>query len=64
MNEPSLESFEEAEKNLARVLQKNSKYTNFNELRYEFSLQNLYMKLKHYNHRSSPPEMFFKQGVL
>ena len=36
MNEPSLESFKKAEKYLVRVLQKNSKCTNFNELRYEF----------------------------
>ena len=53
MNEPSLESFEKAEKYLARVLLKNSKCTNFIELRYEFLQQNLYMKLEHYNRRSS-----------
>ena len=64
MNEPSLESFEKTEKYLVRALQKNSKCTNFTELRYEFLQQNLYMKLKHYNHRSSPPEVVFKQGVL
>ena len=36
MDEPSLESFEKAEKYLARVLQKNSKCANVNGLRYEF----------------------------
>ena len=36
MDEPSLESFEKAEKYLVRVLQKNSKCANFNGLRYEF----------------------------
>ena len=36
MNDPSLESFEKAEKYLVRVLQKNSKSTNFNELKNGF----------------------------
>ena len=36
MDEPSLESFEKAEKYLVWVLQKNSKCLNFNGLRYEF----------------------------
>ena len=60
MNELFLESFEKAEKYLVWVLQRNSEYTNFNELRYKFLQQNLYMKLKHYNH-SNPPEMFFNK---
>ena len=51
---PCLESFEKVEKHLVVVLQKNSKCTNFNELMYEFLQQNLFMKLKYYNHRSSP----------
>ena len=53
MNKRFMESFEKAENNLLRVLQKNSKCTNFNKLKYEFLQQNLYMKLKHYNHGSS-----------
>ena len=53
MNKRFMESFEKAEKYLVRVLQKNSKCTNFNKLKYEFLQQNLYMKLKHYNHGSS-----------
>ena len=64
MNEPSLESFEKAEKYLVQVWRKNSKCTNFSELRNEFLQQNLYMKLKHCNHRSNAPEMFFKRCVL
>ena len=54
MNEPFMESFQKAEKYIVQVLQKNSKCTNFNALRYKFLQQNLYIKLKHYNLRSSP----------
>ena len=36
MDEPSLESFEKAEKYLGRVLEKNDKCANFDGLRYEF----------------------------
>ena len=62
-NKSSWEPFEKVEKYLVRVLQKNSKCTNLNELRYEFLQQNLCFKLKHYNDRRRPQEMFFEQGV-
>ena len=42
MNKRSLESLEKAEKYLVRVLQKNSKFTNFNELRYDNLYYNLF----------------------
>ena len=42
MNKPSMESLEKAEKYLVQVLQKNSKCTNFNELRYDNLYYNLF----------------------